>query len=123
MKRYKLLIADDDKLVHEMFSDALTGQYDIIHAYDGEEALRTAREDIPDLILLDVLMPSMDGREVCRIIKGTPETAHVKILMVSARDSQFDRLVGLEVGADDYVEKPVTAMELRSFVRKMLEKP
>ena len=104
----KLLIADDDTYVHQLFEDSFIKDFEIVHAYDGAEALMLAVQHRPDLILLDITMPFLDGRTVCKKIKKNPVTAKIKIIMVTVKDEQHDRLVGFEVGADEYVEKPVT---------------
>lgn len=120
--RKVVLIADDSKLYHKMYEEILSPEYDILHAYDGVEALETALAHLPDAIILDIIMPKMDGRAVCRKLREDPRTKLVKIAMLTARDTQFDRLVGLEVGADEYIEKPCTPGCLKIAVDKLFRK-
>ncbi len=116
----KLLIADDSHLAHQVYMDCLGDQYEYSHAYDGVDALIAATVEHPDLLLLDLMMPLLDGRTICRKLKGNPRTKDIKIVMVTARDSQSDRIVGFEVGADDYVEKSNPLSFLLRSVQKLL---
>lgn len=120
--RKVVLIADDSRLYHRMYEDILSPEYDILHAYDGAEALGTALAHLPDAIILDIIMPKLDGREVCRKLRKHPRTKNVKIIMLTAKDTQFDRRVGLEVGADEYIEKPCTPGCLKIAVEKLFRK-
>ncbi|MDY6953892.1 MAG: response regulator [Thermodesulfobacteriota bacterium] len=124
--RKKLLIADDKEGIHDVISQSLstmTGyDFDIIHAYDGEEALKLAQEELPDLILLDIMMPLVDGRDICRRLKSAPETKGTKIVMVTGKGEQHDRVLGLELGADDYITKPFSIGYLDRTVRRLLKK-
>jgi len=105
-RKKKILIADDDNHVHEMLTVVLSSdEFEIMHAYDGQETVERVDEELPDLVVLDIMMPIKDGRDICRDLKKNPKTKDIKILMLSAKDEQFDRIVGLEVGADDYEMK------------------
>ena len=119
-EKKKLLIADDDSLLHKMYGDAFGKEFEVLHAYDGAEALILAIEHRPALILLDILMPLLDGRTVCRKLKDHPATKDCKVIMVTGKGEQSDRLVGFEVGADDYVEKPVSLDYLARMVKRHL---
>ncbi len=115
-----ILLADDD----EMIVDALRFQleregYNVLTAHDGVEALHLARTKDPDLVLLDVLMPKMQGWEVCKLIR-TEST--VPILMLTARGAEMDRVMGLELGADDYIVKPFSFSELLARIRANLRR-
>ncbi len=115
-----LLLADDD----EMIVDALKYQleyegFTVLTAFDGEAALALARGAAPDLVLLDVMMPKMQGWEVCRILRGE---SNVPIIMLTARGAELDRVLGLELGADDYVVKPFSFRELLARVRSNLRR-
>jgi DNA-binding response OmpR family regulator len=116
----KLLVADDDRMVHEMMDDYFGGHYEVLHTYDGAETLMTAVSEKPDALLLDIMMPLLDGRTICQRIKSHPDTQHMKVIMVTGKREQHDRLLGFEVGADDYVEKPFTLEYLGRVIRKFL---
>lgn len=94
--------------------------YDVVTAYNGPDALKIAREQQPDLILLDVMMPQMDGFEVCRRLKEDRHTAHIPVVMVTALSEAADRVQGLEVGADDFLTKPVDDLSLFARVKSLL---
>src|SRR5690606_6066926 len=81
-------------------------------AADGETALQVAREELPDLVLLDLMLPGMDGLEVCRQLKGDPRTSHIPIIMLTAKAEEADAVIGLAQGADDYIRKPFGVREL-----------
>ncbi len=116
----KLLIADDDQTVHASFARKLIeAGFDVLHAYDGQEALQMATEHLPGLILLDVTMPQMDGRTVCRTLKESNKTKHIKIVMLTAKDGQHDRVLGYELGADEYITKPCSINYLQRVIRKL----
>jgi DNA-binding response OmpR family regulator len=122
-KRKKILIADDDMHVHEMLKAVLpSDEYEIIDSYDGQETVERIGADRPDLVVLDVMMPIKDGRDICQSLKKDPQTKDIKILMLSARDQQYDRTTGLEVGADDYVTKPFFPSHLASKIKRMCDK-
>lgn len=116
----KVLVVEDDITLQETLAYNLQHQdYQVLTASDGYEALDVARQERPDLILLDLMLPGKDGLEVCRILRQ--ETV-VPILMLSARADQVDRVVGLEVGGDDYVTKPFDMRELLLRVKSLLRR-
>jgi DNA-binding response OmpR family regulator len=118
--RRSVLVVDDEATLRETLAETLTQDgLRVITAADGREALERFRSDPPDLILLDLMLPELSGIEVCRIIRR--ESA-VPILMLTARDSEIDKVVGLEVGADDYVTKPFSLRELQARVRALLRR-
>src|SRR5262245_26175751 len=101
------LVADDDSDIRRIVATAARRQgMRVIEAEDGEHALRLIREELPDAIVLDVMMPKEDGRDVCRKVRADDKTKEIPIVMFTAKDDQADRLVGLELGADDYIAKP-----------------
>src|SRR5713226_7009957 len=103
----RILLADDDPGLRRLIGTTLgTEDFDVLHAVDGEEALRIARQQHPELVLLDVNMPKIDGFQVCRSLKTDPTTASIKIVMITARATDDDRARGREAGADDYFIKP-----------------
>ncbi|MEL6220988.1 MAG: response regulator, partial [Pseudomonadota bacterium] len=93
--------------------------FDVLSAFSGKEAVEISKAEQPDIILLDVMMPGMDGFEACRVIKADPETAHIPIVMVTALDQQADRVAGLQAGADDFLTKPVEDVALFARVRSL----
>jgi len=119
----KILIADDDIHVHEMLTVVLSpDEFEIIHSYDGQETVECVDNELPDLVVLDIMMPKKDGRDICQDLKKNPKTKDIKILMLSAKDQQFDRTLGLELGADDYEIKPFSPAYLARKIKKMCEK-
>jgi DNA-binding response OmpR family regulator len=116
----KILIVEDDVTLQETLAYNLKNQgYDVVTAGDGPSAIEKAHETDPDLILLDIMLPGMDGFEVCRMIR---KDMAVPILMLTARDDEIDRVVGLEVGADDYLTKPFSMRELIARVKALLRR-
>ena len=116
----KVLVADDDSRMVRLLSMTLPAEYDVSQALDGEEAVRVAEELIPDLILLDVNMPGLDGFEVLRRVKQLPALRHTKIVMVTARSDEADRFLGVSLGADEYLTKPFSPLELLERVTQLL---
>jgi DNA-binding response OmpR family regulator len=116
----RVLVVDDDVKTVELVKLYLTRDgYRVFCAYDGLEALRLARESHPDLIVLDLMLPGMDGLEVCRTLR---EESEVPIIMLTARTMDQDKLAGLDLGADDYVTKPFSPRELAARVRAVLRR-
>lgn len=116
----KILIVEDEIALQETLAYNLKRQgYDVETAGDGQAALDAARTNHPDLILLDIMLPGIDGFEVCRILRQEMTTP---VLMLTARDDEIDRVVGLEVGADDYLTKPFSMRELLARVKAMLRR-
>jgi len=115
-----ILVADDEPtLVATLKYNLERESYGVITAADGEAALAAARSHRPDLILLDLMMPGLNGLEVCRIIR---RETHVPILILTARGAEADKVAGLEIGADDYVTKPFSVRELMARVRALLRR-
>lgn len=116
----KVLVVDDDVKTVELVKLYLERDgYQVLTAYDGIEALRLARESRPDLIVLDLMLPDIDGLEVCRILRHESD---VPIIMLTARSTDQDKLTGLGLGADDYVTKPFSPKELAARVRAVLRR-
>ncbi|GAB7388522.1 cell wall metabolism DNA-binding response regulator WalR [Bacillaceae bacterium] len=116
----KILVVDDERPIADILKFTLEKEgYEVIVAYDGEEAVEKALAENPDLILLDVMLPKRDGMEVCRTVR---ERAQMPIIMLTARDSEVDKVLGLELGADDYVTKPYSSRELLARVKANLRR-
>jgi two-component system alkaline phosphatase synthesis response regulator PhoP len=116
----KILIADDDRTIHISFTKFLTEQgNEVLHAYDADEAMAVVTTQRPDLILLDITMPAGDGRNICSHLKANPETAGIKIIMLTARESQYDRTLSMEIGADDFITKPCSIPYLDRAIAKL----
>jgi two-component system, sensor histidine kinase and response regulator len=117
----KVLIVDDDESVREAFQAILAPEdHEFAFAASGPDALAQLQRSVPDVILLDVMMPDLDGYEVCRRIKADHRLAHVPVILVTVLESKEDLVRGLDAGADEFLTKPVTAVELRARVRSML---
>jgi two-component system alkaline phosphatase synthesis response regulator PhoP len=120
MKEKILIIEDEEDLVKGLKLN-LTGEgYDVTWAYDGQEGLRKALEERPDLIILDIMLPKMDGLEVCREIRQ--KNMNIPIIMLTAKGGEVDKVVGLEIGADDYITKPFSIRELLARVKAHLRR-
>lgn len=116
-RRNRILVVDDEPEIHAVLGKLLVKEgFDVQSAYCADDAYRSIAEQKPDLVILDIMMPRISGIEVCNRLKADPATKDILILIVSARDSQADRIDGLTHGADDYVSKP---FHLRSLVRKI----
>lgn len=120
MAKDKILIVDDEKKIVSLVRAYLERYgYQVVEAFDGHQALEAFRREAPDLVVLDLMLPGVDGLEVCRQIRRTSE---VPIIMLTARDEDADKLVGLELGADDYITKPFSPRELVARVRAVLRR-
>ncbi len=118
----RVLVVDDEPGVVELVKYNLEqAGFEVDTAADGVEALKKARAAVPDLLLLDVMLPEMDGLEVCKLLRADPKTAAVPIILLTAKAGEIDRIVGLELGADDYVTKPFSPRELLLRVKKRLQ--
>lgn len=110
-----ILVVDDERPIADILKFTLEKEgYTVVCAYDGEEAIRLAQEKNPDLVLLDIMLPKKDGMEVCKTIR---KHQHMPIIMLTAKDSEIDKVLGLELGADDYVTKPFGSRELMARVK------
>ena len=120
-KKARILVVDDEPDAVELVAFNLKGAgYDVTTAIDGEEALKKARDLLPDLIVLDLMIPAVDGLEVCKILRRDGRTATIPILMLTAKAGEMDRVLGLELGADDYVTKPFSPREMVLRVKRLL---
>lgn len=116
----KILVVEDEKPISDILKFNLEKEgYTVVCAFDGNEAIELAEKENPDLILLDLMLPGKDGNEVCREIR---KTMHMPIIMLTAKDSEIDKVLGLEFGADDYVTKPFSNRELIARVKANLRR-
>ncbi|WP_080145967.1 response regulator YycF [Marinilactibacillus piezotolerans] len=116
----KILVVDDEKPISDIVKFNLEKEgFEVVTAYDGEEAVAKVEEHTPDLIVLDLMLPKMDGLEVCREVRRTHD---IPIIMVTAKDQEIDKVLGLELGADDYVTKPFSNRELVARVKANLRR-
>ena len=117
---HRILVVDDEPSVTDLLAYNLhKAHYEVFIAADGSEALRLASESKPDLILLDLMIPEVDGLDVCRELR---RTSNVPVIMITARGEEIDRVLGLEIGADDYVTKPFSMRELMARIKAVLRR-
>ena len=121
MAKGKILVVDDEiYIVHILdFSLGMEG-YEVITALDGEQALEKARAEKPDLIVLDIMMPKLDGYETCKMLKGEDGTREIPVILLSAKGRNVDQKIGFEVGADDYITKPFSPRKLVERINAIL---
>jgi len=121
MSKGKILVVDDEiYIVHILdFSLGMEG-YEVVTALDGEQALEKLKVEKPDLIVLDIMMPKLDGYEVCKAIKSDPETRQIPVILLSAKGRNVDQKMGFDVGADDYITKPFSPRKLVERINQLL---
>ncbi len=123
LKKRLVLVVEDDEDISRLISYHLEKEgYAVLSAGSGPEALEYAFEYYPDLVILDIMLPEMDGLEVCRRLRSSEKTASTPILMLSARKEELDKVLGLELGADDYMIKPFSVRELMARLKAMLRR-
>ena len=120
MKPKVLIVEDEPDAVDLLLFNLKNAGFEVSTAMDGAEALKKARLVTPNLIVLDIMLPEVDGLEVCKILRRDPVTAGIPIIMLTAKAAEIDRIVGLELGADDYLTKPFSPRELLLRVKKLL---
>jgi len=119
----KILIVDDEKDIVDLVAYNLEKEgYETLKALDGEKALQLVRTKTPDLVVLDLMLPGIQGLEVCKRIRKVPETAAIPIIMLTAKGEEIDKVLGLEIGADDYITKPFSVKELLARVKAVLRR-
>ena len=117
----RILIVDDEPLNVKLFAATLSSDgYEITKAFNGEQALKKVNEEFPDLIILDIMMPDIDGFEVTRRLKGNSETRDIPIILITASDDSNFKVIGLEAGADEFLNKPIQAIELKSRAKSLI---
>ncbi len=123
MENKKILIVDDEIDIAELVSYNLKKEGFLIDlAHDGEQALRKVRDNKYDLLILDLMLPGIQGMELCRLIRNNPKSSGIPIIMLTAKSEELDKIVGLEMGADDYMTKPFSVRELTARVRAILRR-
>jgi DNA-binding response OmpR family regulator len=119
----KVLIIEDELTLANNLADKLRGEgFNVLTSPDGEDGLDKVRSERPDLIVLDIMLPGLDGLSLCRIVRRDSATSHIPIIMLTARGTEVDKIVGLESGADDYVVKPVALGEFLARVRAVMRR-
>jgi len=119
----RILVADDEGDIVELVAYNLEGEgFSVLKAHDGRKAWEMVRTEKPDLVILDLMMPELPGMEVCRMIRGHAETAAIPIILLTAKSEPLDKILGLEIGADDYLTKPFHVRELVARVRAVLRR-
>lgn len=121
MNKKKILLVDDEKdLVYAVELQLQANNYEVLTVYDGQEALNTARKEKPDLIILDLMLPKLDGYKVCRMLKFDEKYKYIPIIMFTARVQKSDKELGFEVGADAYLTKPFEPQVLLEKIKELL---
>ncbi len=128
MSKERILIIEDEEDILELVRYNLSKEgYTVEGVLSGEEGLNRAQDGLPDLVILDLMLPGVDGLEVCRVLKRSDKTTHIPIIMISAKGEESDIVSGLEVGADDYVTKPfgpkILVARVKAVLRRQIEKP
>jgi DNA-binding response OmpR family regulator len=122
-----VIVEDEATLVKNLASKLQDEGYEVVTAEDGEEGLEKIRSEHPDLIILDIMLPKLDGLSICRIVRHDQALAHIPIIMLTARGTEVDKIIGLEIGADDYIVKPFSLGEMlarvRAVMRRVVEHP
>jgi two-component system alkaline phosphatase synthesis response regulator PhoP len=121
MKKGKVLVVDDEVNITQILEFSIGAEgFDVITAQNGEEAIEKARREQPDLIILDIMMPKIDGYEACRILKANPLTRNIPVVLLTAKGRDIDRRLGMEVGATDYIVKPFSPNRLVERINQLL---
>jgi len=119
----KILIVDDEEDIAELVSYNLAREgFATVKAFDGDAALRKVKIEKPDLVILDLMLPGMNGLDVCKALRANPQTVALPVIMLTAKGDEFDKVLGLEIGADDYITKPFSVKELIARVRSLLRR-
>ncbi|MBI5418104.1 response regulator [Candidatus Poribacteria bacterium] len=122
-KKDKVLVVDDDPDIRELLSQSLSSElFDVLLSENGEEALNMVDQDKPDLIILDIMMPGIDGLEVCRRLKENPQTNTIPVLMLTAKSGVGDKIEGFVTGAEEYIAKPFDPMNVEARVATILRR-
>ena len=117
-----LVVEDEETMLHNLADKLRAEGFTVDTAIEGEEGLRKIRKGKPDLIILDIMLPGLDGLSICRMVRHDPSTSHIPIIMLTARGTEVDKIVGLESGADDYIVKPFGLGEFLARVRAVMRR-
>lgn len=119
----KILVVDDEKDIVDILKYNLEreNEFEVLTAYDGKEALSLA-ESIPDLIILDIMMPELSGFEVCKLLKNNSDTAKIPVIFLTAKENEIDEILGLEIGADDYISKPISPRKVLARIKSVIRR-
>jgi DNA-binding response OmpR family regulator len=121
MKKAKILVVDDEVNITQILEFSIGAEgFEVISAQNGEEAIEKARKEQPDLIILDIMMPKIDGYEACRILKANPLTRNIPVVLLTAKGRDIDKRLGYEVGATDYIVKPFSPSKLVERIQQLL---
>ena len=124
MSKQKILVIEDERSIVEVLTYNLTHEgFVVVSSTDGQDGLRKAQRELPDLIILDLMLPVTDGLQVCRQLRSDPKTQHIRVLMLTARSEEIDEIVGFNMGADDYVTKPFKMKPLIHRIKALLRRP
>jgi two-component system alkaline phosphatase synthesis response regulator PhoP len=123
MSRGKVLVVDDEEYIQHILNFSFGAEgYDVVTAGDGEEGIKKAKSEKPDIIVLDIMMPKMDGYEACKRLKTDPHTKNIPVILLTAKGREVDRKLGSQAGADDYVVKPFSPGRLIERVEGMMKR-
>ena len=123
MSRGKVLVIDDEEYIQHILNFSFGAEgYEVVTAADGEEGIRKAKSEKPDIIVLDIMMPKMDGYEACKRLKSDPSTKNIPVILLTAKGREVDRKLGSQAGADDYVVKPFSPGRLIERVEGMMKR-
>lgn len=116
----KIFIVDDDIAIHDLIAANLSpDEFETIHAFDGQDIVKRIENEQPDLVIMDIMLPVGDGRDICSEIRKNPETKEMKIMMLTAKSAHHERIQGFEVGADEYITKPFNSLLLANKIKGM----
>jgi two-component system, OmpR family, alkaline phosphatase synthesis response regulator PhoP len=121
---YRILVVDDEKDIVDILKYNLQKELDfiVITAFNGKEAIERAISEKPDLIILDIMMPEMNGFDVCKMLKSAGETAKIPVIFLTAKENEIDEIIGLELGADDYIQKPISPRKVIARVKSVIRR-
>ncbi|HEX2787391.1 MAG TPA: response regulator transcription factor [Ignavibacteria bacterium] len=122
--KYKVLVVDDEKDIVDLLKYNLEkeNEFEVTTAYNGKEALDAVQNEKPDIILLDIMMPELNGFEVCKRLKSDPSNSKIPVIFLTAKENEIDEIVGLEIGADDYIQKPISPRKVIARMKSVIRR-